>query len=214
MAEATSPKPPAAPRNTESTSNRPHSPISPLFVLGSNDDQLERAQARAAGIRRKAATVAAHSSPPDDCLTREQIIKLFQECIKLARESVHNAVIGIEWLGKFYIGSRVENLLESTLEDDHVSNKQGREKESERKWNPPSKLLKKFDVTLVADPLYHQTSAQLNEGGAKGLLLNNLGVYGGRQVLFDAYEVPGKCRSCSLHSNALELIDLSFAKGE
>ncbi|KAM2523813.1 hypothetical protein PS1_030600 [Malus domestica] len=111
----------------------------------------------------------------------------------------------------------LEDEQESTLEDDHVSNKQGREKESERKircpqWNPPSKLLKKFDVTLVADPLYHQTSAQLNEGGAKGLLLNNLGVYGGCKVLFDAYEVPGKCRSCSLHSNALELIDLSFAK--
>ncbi|KAB2615601.1 condensin complex subunit 2-like [Pyrus ussuriensis x Pyrus communis] len=43
--------------------------------------------------------------------------------------------------------------------------------------------IKKFDVTLVADPLYHQTSAQLNDGGAKGLVLNNLGVYGGCQPL-------------------------------
>lgn len=72
--------------------NRPQSPTSPLFVLGSNDDQLERAQARAARAaanRRKAATVSAPSSPPSDpCLSREQIIDLFQNCIKLASENV------------------------------------------------------------------------------------------------------------------------------
>lgn len=65
----------------------------------------------------------------------------------------------------------------------------------------------------MVDPLYHQTSAQFDEGGAKGLLLNNLGIYGGCQVLFDSSEVPAKCRSCSLQDNALNLIDLSFEKG-
>lgn len=35
-----------------------------------------------------------------------------------------------------------------------------------------------FLVAFVVDPLYHQTSAQFDESGAKGLLLNNLGVYG------------------------------------
>lgn len=72
--------------------NRPQSPTSPLFVLGSNDDQLERAQARAARAaanRRKAATVSTPSSPPSDpCLSREQIIDLFQNFIKLASENV------------------------------------------------------------------------------------------------------------------------------
>lgn len=65
----------------------------------------------------------------------------------------------------------------------------------------------------MVDPLYHQTSAQFDEGGAKGLLLNNLGIYGGCQVLFDSSEVPGKCRSCLLQNNDLDLIDLSFEKG-
>lgn len=63
------------------------------------------------------------------------------------------------------------------------------------------------------DPLYHQTSAQFDEGGAKGLLLNNLGVYGGCRVLFDSLEVPANCMSCSPQTDKIETIDISYAKG-
>lgn len=63
------------------------------------------------------------------------------------------------------------------------------------------------------DPLYHQTSAQFDEGGAKGLLLNNLGVYAGCRVLFDSFEVPGKEIPCSHQYDVSETIDLSFAEG-
>lgn len=63
------------------------------------------------------------------------------------------------------------------------------------------------------DPLYHQTSAQFDEGGAKGLLLNNLGVYTGCQVLFDSQEVPGKGMSCASQHSMSDTIDLSFASG-
>ncbi|MBA0704714.1 hypothetical protein Golax_016954 [Gossypium laxum] len=69
--------------------------------------------------------------------------------------------------------------------------------------------VKKFDV----DPLYHQTSAQFDEGGAKGLLLNNLGVYAGCRVLFDSFEVPGKEIPSSNQHDISETIDLSFAGG-
>lgn len=68
-------------------------------------------------------------------------------------------------------------------------------------------------VAFSVDPLYHQTSAQFDEGGAKGLLLNNLGVYGGCRVLFDSFEVPGKCKSCSSQNDTSDMVDLSFAKG-
>lgn len=63
------------------------------------------------------------------------------------------------------------------------------------------------------DPLYHQTTAKFDEGGAKGLLLYNLGVYGGCRVLFDSFEVPEKCglTDAPYYKNAT--IDLSFAKG-
>lgn len=63
------------------------------------------------------------------------------------------------------------------------------------------------------DPLYHQTTAQFDEGGAKGLLLNNLGVYGDCRVLFDSQEVPAKCMSSSTDNKPSALIDISFAGG-
>lgn len=70
------------------------SPGSPFF-LGSNDDQLERAQARAAAraaaIRRNAIAVsAAPPSPDHPYLDREHILELFHNCIKLASENVSN----------------------------------------------------------------------------------------------------------------------------
>lgn len=70
----------------------PFSPASPFF-LGSNDDKLERAQARAAraaAIRRKQ---TAPGPPPDATdkdpfLDKRQILELFHNCIKLASENV------------------------------------------------------------------------------------------------------------------------------
>lgn len=75
--------------------SRLQSPPSP-FMLGSNNDQLERAQARAAraaAIRRM--SIQASNVPTvrgdtelDDCLGKQQILELFQNCIKLASENV------------------------------------------------------------------------------------------------------------------------------
>lgn len=70
-----------------------------------------------------------------------------------------------------------------------------------------------FLAAFAVDPLYHQTSAQFDEGGAKGLLLNNLGVYAGCQVLFDSQEVPGKGISCVDQHSTSDTTDLSFARG-
>lgn len=63
------------------------------------------------------------------------------------------------------------------------------------------------------DPLYRQTTAKFDEGGAKGLLMNNLGVYGGCRVLFDSLEVPAKCMSSQNEQDISDTIDLSFARG-
>ncbi|GAB2217055.1 hypothetical protein Droror1_Dr00000213, partial [Drosera rotundifolia] len=46
----------------------------------------------------------------------------------------------------------------------------------------------------------------------KGLLLNNLRVYGGCRVLFDSSEIPEKCISSSTQPDVDDLIDLTFAK--
>ena len=88
--EPLSPKP-TAQRGT--TASRLQSPTSPLY-LGSNDDQLERAQARAARAaanRRVAPTTtsaATNTTTTDPYLSKEQIVDLFHNCIKLASENV------------------------------------------------------------------------------------------------------------------------------
>ncbi|PRW32517.1 condensin complex subunit 2 [Chlorella sorokiniana] len=50
--------------------------------------------------------------------------------------------------------------------------------------------VKKFDLAFAVDPLFHKTSAQFDEGGAKGLLLNNLSVFHGCDIVFDSMDVP------------------------
>ncbi|KAF8414131.1 hypothetical protein HHK36_002130 [Tetracentron sinense] len=273
MAEALSPNPSTALKQRAPMASRLQSPTSPFF-LGSNDDQLERAQARAAraaAIRRK--SIAATALPSSDiCLGKEQIVELFQNCIKLASEnkinqkntwdlslldhlseiikvegeddvetnfqkasctleagvkiysmrvdSVHSEAYKV--LGGINRAGR-ENEQETIVEGDKINNGQeeGRsKKELEKKMSPLSTLessfealnVKKFDAAFVVDPLYHQTSAQFDEGGAKGLLLNNLGVYGDCRVIFDSLETPGMCMSCSTRSNVSDMIDISFAR--
>ncbi|XP_021659208.2 condensin complex subunit 2 isoform X2 [Hevea brasiliensis] len=255
---------------------RIQSPTSP-FILGSNDDKLERAQARAAraaAIRRKPISTLA-SPPPgqnsDPCLDKQQILDLFQNCIKLASENKINQkntwelslidhlceIIKVEEeedvetnfqkasctleAGVKIYSLRVDSVHSEAYKVLGGINRAGQEneqdaipegsnfdnaqeghskKEIERKISPLSTLessfealnVKKFDVAFAVDPLYHQTSAQFDEGGAKGLLLNNLGVYGGCQVLFDSQEVPGKFTPRENQHERQETIDLSFAR--
>lgn len=253
----------------------PFSPIKSPFAIGSNDDKLERAQARAAraaAIRRKPTVVSTSVSPEtESCLGKEQILDLFHNCIKLASENKINQkntweltlidhlceIIKVEEeddsetnfqkasctleAGVKIYSMRVDSVhseaykvlgginrvgqedeKDSSVEDGNATAGQGEndeKKEQGRKLSPLSTLessfaainVKKFDVAFVVDPLYHQTSAQFDEGGAKGLLLNNLGVYGNCQVLFDSSEVPGKSSAPVAQDGGAEIIDLSFA---
>lgn len=91
MTETLSPNPALGQKQRLPVAARIQSPTSP-FILGSNDDQLERAQARAAraaAIRRKNLTVSQSlNASPDPGLNKQQILDLFQNCIKLASENV------------------------------------------------------------------------------------------------------------------------------
>ncbi|PON84523.1 Condensin complex subunit 2/barren [Trema orientale] len=275
MAELLSPDPSNAQKQRVPMASRLQSPTSPFF-LGSNDDQLERAQARAAraaAIRRK--SVAVNKLPSygdtDPCLGKQQILELFQNCIRLASENKINQkntweltlidhlteIIKVEEndmetnfqkasctleAGVKIYSLRVDSVHSEAYKVLGGMNRAGQEneqvdtgeaanvdggqegghskKEIERKISPLSTLessfealnVKKFDVAFAVDPLYHQTSAQFDEGGAKGLLMNNLGVYGGCKVLFDSLEVPGKCVSGYNQHDKSNTIDLSFAR--
>jgi condensin complex subunit 2 len=46
--------------------------------------------------------------------------------------------------------------------------------------------VKKLDLDFTVDPLFKKTSADFDEGGARGLLLNNLTVDRGGKIIFDA----------------------------
>ncbi|CDZ98725.1 Chromosome condensation complex Condensin, subunit H [Phaffia rhodozyma] len=48
---------------------------------------------------------------------------------------------------------------------------------------------KKLDLEFFVDPLFKKTSADFDEGGAAGLLMNHLGSAGGMRLIFDAGDV-------------------------
>ncbi|KAG2308857.1 hypothetical protein Bca52824_028605 [Brassica carinata] len=224
-----------------SATNRIHAPTSPFF-LGSNDDRLEREQARKLfSVRKK---------KKKSCLKINQkntwelnLIDHLCEIIKVedennAETNFQKASCTLEAGVKIYsmrvdsVHSEAYKVLGGITRAGHddtgenedaagsVGNTTNQKKQTERKISPLSTLepsfdslnVKKFEVAFAVDPLYHQTSAQFDEGGAKGLLLNNLGVYGGCQVLFDSQEIPGKLVSSANQHDKSETIDLSFAK--
>ncbi|GAB2274927.1 hypothetical protein Dimus_009696 [Dionaea muscipula] len=244
--------------------------------LSPNDDLLERAQARAArAAANRRRSLSINAPPPsaaefDQCLSKQQILELFQNCIKLASENKINqkntwelnlidhlcdiikveeeeedvetnfqkasctleAGVKIYSLRVDYVHSEAYKVLgginraghedeqDDTLENsDKVEQGEGSCKEF-KKISPTSTLessfevfnVKKFDVAFAVDPLYHQTSAQFDEGGAKGLLLNNLGVYGSCRVLFDSSEIPAECITSTSQLDNDDLVDLTFAR--
>ena len=56
--------------------------------------------------------------------------------------------------------------------------------------NPENHTMKVMDDVVHVDPLFKKTSSMFDEGGASGLLLNNLAVHKGCNICFDSEEVP------------------------
>ncbi|KAJ4730077.1 Condensin complex subunit 2 [Melia azedarach] len=148
--------------------------------------------------------------------TLEAGVKIYSLRVDSVHSEAYKVLGGINRVGQ-------ENEQDAAMEGANVHNRPDEghsKKDVEKKLSPLSTLessfealnVKKFDAAFAVDPLYHQTSAQFDEGGAKGLLLNNLGVYAGCQVLFDSQEVPGKGISCVDQHSTSDTTDLSFAR--
>ncbi|KAG4981123.1 hypothetical protein JHK84_034705 [Glycine max] len=199
MAEALGPNPTTDHKKTVPMSARIQSPTSPFFV-GSNNDQLERAQtreARAAAIRRKPLAANFHPQPSHShpCLNKHQILDLilaFRHVLPLITLASCTLEAGV----KIY-SLRVDSVHSEAYKVLARMNRAGQDTE---------------EVAFAVDPLYRQMSAQFDEGGAKGLLMNNLGIYGKCRLLFDSLEVPGKCITSQNESDISDTIDLSFAR--
>lgn len=69
--------------------------------------------------------------------------------------------------------------------------KRPRAKEATLVKNFSAIAVKKLDLEYTVDPLFKKTSADFDEGGAGGLLMNHLGVDDKMRVVFDAGEAPG-----------------------
>lgn len=69
--------------------------------------------------------------------------------------------------------------------------KRSRAKEATLGKNFSQIAVKKYDLEFSVDPLFKKTSADFDEGGAGGLLMNHLGVDNLARVVFDAGDVAG-----------------------
>ena len=74
--------------------------------------------------------------------------------------------------------------------------------------------LKKFDLEFTVDPLFKKTSADFDEGGAQGLLMNHLGVDGKGRVVFDAGDATNGEEDDELAEADQEMVDLSRLRRE
>ncbi|KAK9092016.1 hypothetical protein Syun_026927 [Stephania yunnanensis] len=147
--------------------------------------------------------------------TLEAGVKIYALRVDSVYTEAYKVLGGINRAGR-------EDEQEATVEDGNsetVKDDGRAKKDADKKISPLSTLdsfealnVKKFDVAFAVDPLYHQMTAQFDEGGAKGLLLNNLGVYGGCRVVFDSLEAPGKFVSRETCSDESATVDISFAR--
>ncbi|VFQ89464.1 unnamed protein product [Cuscuta campestris] len=147
--------------------------------------------------------------------TLEAGVKIYSMRVDSVHSEAYKVLGGINRVGQ-------DDKQVPAVQDGDIDNEQhaGNPKKEKSKKLAPLTLepsfealnMKKLDIAFTVDPLYHQTSAQFDEGGAKGLLLNNLGVYGLCRVLFDSSEIPGKCTPTAVQSVESEVVDLSFVK--
>ena len=61
--------------------------------------------------------------------------------------------------------------------------------------NPDNLNLKDLDYQITTDPLFQKTSESFDEGGAKGMLLNNLSVQNGCCIVFDSSDAIDEAAS-------------------
>ncbi|CAA6671288.1 unnamed protein product [Spirodela intermedia] len=147
--------------------------------------------------------------------TLEAGVKIYSLRVDSVHSEAYKVLGGINRAGR---DDDKENIPE--VDSMGISQEGIQKKGTDRKVSPLSTLessfdvlnVKKFDAAFTVDPLYHQTSAKFDEGGAKGLLLNNLGVYGDCQVLFDSLESPTNVTCSKSQADKSDFIDLSFAR--
>ncbi|CAI7813104.1 unnamed protein product [Closterium sp. NIES-53] len=74
--------------------------------------------------------------------------------------------------------------------------------------------VKKLERAIVTDPLFTKTSGQFDEGGASGLLLYNLPVFNGCEIMFDSEAIIVDPSRTQPEEQGKDYVDISFASRE
>ncbi|EGD76028.1 hypothetical protein PTSG_11637 [Salpingoeca rosetta] len=107
-------------------------------------------------------------------------------------DSIHSEAYKV--LGGISRSDKKAGALTDNHDDDEDDDENGGKKKRKRRAravntlesNPASLNVKKFDLQFDVDPLFKQTSAAFDEGGARGLLLNHLTVDETGTLVFDS----------------------------
>lgn len=82
--------------------------------------------------------------------------------------------------------------------------KAGRSSENTLAPSFPSLQLKKMELEFSVDPLFKKASADFDEGGAKGLLLNHLSIDAHGRIVFDSSDDAGDASAEGAHTKRRE----------
>ncbi|CAJ0628113.1 11485_t:CDS:2 [Entrophospora sp. SA101] len=119
-------------------------------------------------------------------------------CVKIYTSRVDSVATET---GKLLNGLADSSKNDLNLQDDEDEDEADPEKRTKKKRNRSEStlvtsydqlILKKFDLEFTVDPLFKKTSADFDEGGAQGLLLNHLSVDSDVKIIFDASDAIPK----------------------
>ncbi|CAH1758302.1 2226_t:CDS:10 [Entrophospora sp. SA101] len=139
-------------------------------------------------------------------------------CVKIYTSRVDSVATET---GKLLNGLADSSKNDLNLQDDEDEDEADPEKRTKKKRNRSEStlvtsydqlILKKFDLEFTVDPLFKKTSADFDEGGAQGLLLNHLSVDSDVKIIFDASDaipVHKMEDDNNIEDNSIQLMDLT-----
>lgn len=155
---------------------------------------------------------------PKACGTLEASIMIYSSRVDDVHKETYKVLGGLSYGNNGRIEEEEEGE-DGEVDENGRKKKKGISKRGLSTLDPaPSKNLnmKSLDTDVEIDPLFQKTTAAFDEGGAKGLLLNNLATYGwGGMLVLDSQETKlfsqdqSKERRAALESQQSQDMDMS-----
>ncbi|KAF9398985.1 hypothetical protein BGX21_006984 [Mortierella sp. AD011] len=123
--------------------------------------------------------------------TLDGCVKIYTSRVDSVATETTKLLGGLATSSTYLLEGNEEGGAEDQDDDDEEQDKPAKKKHASRSGNTLAKdfsalSLEKFNLEFSVDPLFKKTSADFDEGGARGLLLNHLNVDGEGKIIFDA----------------------------